>query len=110
MVVSRPTKWGNPYCVDQDPDAFNVIWKYGGGEMYHAECESLTEAREVAAAEYETHLGEHPELAEQARRELAGRDLACWCPMDSACHADVLLRIANEAVASTATKADTGQS
>jgi len=29
------------------------------------------------------------------RRELAGKDLACWCPLDSACHADVLLAIAN---------------
>ena len=29
------------------------------------------------------------------RRELAGRDLACWCPLDQPCHADVLLEIAN---------------
>ncbi|WP_269062108.1 DUF4326 domain-containing protein [Salipiger marinus] len=27
--------------------------------------------------------------------ELRGRDLACWCP-DGPCHADVLLKIANE--------------
>lgn len=32
------------------------------------------------------------------RRELADRDLACWCPLDSPCHADVLLEIANGAV------------
>ncbi len=31
------------------------------------------------------------------RIELAGRDLACTCPLDSRCHVDVLLRIANEA-------------
>lgn len=29
------------------------------------------------------------------RAELAGRDLACWCPLDQPCHADVLLEIAN---------------
>ena len=29
------------------------------------------------------------------RRALAGRDLACWCPLDEPCHADVLLRVAN---------------
>ena len=29
--------------------------------------------------------------------ELRGKDLACWCPVDGQpCHADVLLRIANE--------------
>lgn len=29
------------------------------------------------------------------RRELAGRDLVCWCPPGRPCHADVLLQIAN---------------
>jgi hypothetical protein len=32
---------------------------------------------------------------EDVRRELAGKDLACWCPLDQPCHADVLLEIAN---------------
>ncbi|SII07108.1 Uncharacterised protein [Mycobacteroides abscessus subsp. abscessus] len=27
--------------------------------------------------------------------ELAGHDLACWCPLDQPCHADVLLELAN---------------
>ena len=37
---------------------------------------------------------------EDVRRDLAGRDLACWCPLEDAngqtfpCHADVLLDIA----------------
>ena len=26
---------------------------------------------------------------------LRGKDLACWCPLDQACHADVLLELAN---------------
>ena len=26
---------------------------------------------------------------------LAGHDLACWCPLDQPCHADVLLELAN---------------
>ncbi|MBM4480356.1 DUF4326 domain-containing protein [Rhodococcus hoagii] len=33
----------------------------------------------------------------EIRAELAGRDLACWCPLDQPCHADVLLEIANAA-------------
>lgn len=28
-------------------------------------------------------------------RELRGRDLACWCPLDEPCHADWLLFLAN---------------
>lgn len=27
--------------------------------------------------------------------ELRGKDLACWCPLDQPCHADVILEIAN---------------
>jgi hypothetical protein len=26
--------------------------------------------------------------------ELRGKDLACWCPLDQPCHADVLLELA----------------
>ncbi|GAA0705040.1 hypothetical protein GCM10010193_70100 [Kitasatospora atroaurantiaca] len=35
--------------------------------------------------------------AEDVSRELAGRDLMCWCPPTAACHADVLLELANPA-------------
>lgn len=31
-----------------------------------------------------------------ALEELRGKDLACWCSPNQPCHADVLLRIANE--------------
>lgn len=31
----------------------------------------------------------------QARHDLKGKDLACWCPLDQPCHADVLIEIAN---------------
>lgn len=27
--------------------------------------------------------------------EIQGKDLACWCPLDKPCHADVLLDITN---------------
>ena len=27
---------------------------------------------------------------------LRGKNLACWCPLDQPCHADVLLELANE--------------
>jgi Domain of unknown function (DUF4326) len=28
-------------------------------------------------------------------RDLTGKDLACWCPLNRPCHADVLLELAN---------------
>ena len=36
----------------------------------------------------------YPSL-DEIRAALGGRDLACWCPLDKPCHADVLLRLAN---------------
>jgi hypothetical protein len=50
---------------------------------------------------YRRYLARHPELAERARSELAGKDLACWCPLpapgeEDVCHAAVLLTAANE--------------
>jgi len=72
--VTRPTRWGNPFKVVP-------------GER----------TAEQAVAMYRRHLAEHPELVERARRELAGRDLACWCPPGATCHADVLLDVANAA-------------
>jgi hypothetical protein len=32
---------------------------------------------------------------DDVRRELAGRDLGCWCGVDDICHGDVLMEIAN---------------
>lgn len=46
---------------------------------------------------YAQHL-RRPENADKVaaiRAELRGKDLACWCPLDEACHGDVLLEIAN---------------
>jgi hypothetical protein len=45
-------------------------------------------------AEYDPDLKRIPWLKiEDARRELAGKDLACRCSLRSACHADVLLEL-----------------
>jgi hypothetical protein len=40
-------------------------------------------------------LGKLPFFEEDARRELWGKNLACWCPATPPCHADLLLEIAN---------------
>lgn len=43
----------------------------------------------------------YPPSAETIRQSLGGKNLVCWCPLDQPCHADVLLRIANEAPVQT---------
>lgn len=66
--VAYPTKWANP----------------------HRKVEPKSEAVRL----YREHLDANPQLVEAAKRELHGVDLACWCPLDGPCHADVLLAIA----------------
>jgi hypothetical protein len=68
IYVGRPTRWGNPYA---DQDNAELV------RLFRENC--LT-----------------PEFICSVRSELKGKDLACWCPLDQPCHADVLLKIANE--------------
>jgi len=83
IVVARPTRWGNPYRPGADHP-----W-YPAGQVL------LT--REEAVTRYRSDLINRllAVTVDDARRELAGHDLACWCPLDQPCHADVLLELAN---------------
>ncbi|MDV2474215.1 DUF4326 domain-containing protein [Rhodococcus zopfii] len=87
MYVGRPTKWGNPYRVG-DVNGFTGF-----------DIKDAMDAVSVYAAELDVLRMFQPEsfarLVGEIRTELAGRDLACWCPLDQPCHADVLLEIAN---------------
>lgn len=51
----------------------------------------LAESRRL----FRAYLAANLDLVDRARQQLAGRDLACRCPLDAEwCHADDLLRIA----------------
>jgi len=80
IYVGRPTKWGNNNKIG-DPHPFfenhfctldDVIWLY--------ECD--LKAMEAAG------------ILDDFLAPLRGKDLACWCPLDKPCHADVLIRLA----------------
>ena len=82
VYVGRPGKYGNPYRVQA----------CGGGA---AEAVNLFELL-TRGFDGKSIVGRgYPSIAE-IRRELHGKDLTCWCPLDKPCHADVLLAIANE--------------
>ena len=77
IVVARPSKWGNPFLIGE-----NSPW---------APYKPMDAPQAVAVYRY---AWDTPEGRMRAR-ELAGRDLACWCLLDQPCHADVLLELAN---------------
>lgn len=84
--MARPSRWGNPF-----PTAEAAAVHPGADED---ELRALT-----VAAFRDLVEGRRDDLAypgrEEIRAALAGRDLACWCPLDGPCHADVLLEVAN---------------
>ena len=85
VKVDRTTKWGNPFKVGQ------YIQVDPSGPV--AVCFSVYETV-VAFRGYCNHsIGR--QFVVDARAELAGKNLACWCALDKPCHADVLLELAN---------------
>lgn len=91
IVVARPTKWGNPWRIG------STGWTVDPGGVINREPHPpLT--REQAVESFrnsEKWQMTDPDYRQQLRGALAGRDLACWCPLDQPCHADVLLELAN---------------
>ena len=81
VIVARPSKWGNRYKV---------------GERFYTANGGCALVRDRA------HAVELFTNSRDARRwdmaELRGKDLACWCPLDQPCHADVLLEVANRPI------------
>lgn len=107
VVVARPSCWGNPFRVGdlvRDPG-------YGGlavpdlGVMpegtYTGFVVRRVRDRVDAVALFRAYIAFHDDTwpPEEIRRELGGRDLACWCPLPEPgqpdiCHAAVLLAVA----------------
>lgn len=94
VVVARPTKWGNPY-TPRNYRFVTDLQTFAARPATVAECIDLYR-RELTCTE-NCPPSEHGWTEGLDVRELAGRDLACWCPLDQPCHADVLLDLANAA-------------
>ena len=109
VIVARPSQWGNPFRVGD-----NYLWLHTNTRLGWP----LPTSREAGKYDYGLTVERCPDratavqwfrawmttclttsvdaAAERADLTLlAGRDLACWCPLDQPCHADVLLEIAN---------------
>lgn len=65
VYVGRPSRWGNPFKISV----------YG------------EESLRLFRKDLEERLKVEPDFLDPLR----GKDLACWCPLDKPCHADILL-------------------
>jgi hypothetical protein len=82
VKVDRSTRYGNPFRVGDPgiPDVRTSIRMFErafrNGELVRGDPESVFRPAHLRAA-------------------LRGKNLACWCPLDGPCHADLLLKFAN---------------
>ena len=82
VVVARPTRWGNPFR------AADYATDHPGRSTAELRALAVADFRDVVEGR-RTDAAYPSDLA-----PLRGRDLACWCPLDGPCHADVLLELA----------------
>ena len=84
--VDRSTEWGNHHVIAKEGAvSFSVD---GRGDFATKEA---AQAHAVAL-----HAVDCEPIKQRIRGHLAGVNLACWCEPGTPCHADTLLRIANE--------------
>lgn len=105
-IVDRTTAYGNPWIVrkrlDNEPTGTQKArWRYDvdNADNGHHErsCTTQEEAHALAVRLYQEltlpHRTEHEHLD---LTPLRGLNLACWCPPHLDCHADILIREANQ--------------
>ncbi|MGE7207485.1 DUF4326 domain-containing protein [Sphingomonas sp. NPDC019816] len=115
VSVARPGFWGNPHTVHRgqmhwdgetvDETGEHVLsgpWLCAlrpdrlAGFWFATKAEAVAKAVEL----YRWKMTTKGIWGNAQRRlpELRGKNLACWCPLDQPCHADVLLELANKDV------------
>jgi hypothetical protein len=100
IYVGRPTPWGNPFPVAHGPEG--LFPRADAVRMYRelvTTGHTTFDGHRFARTERRGPL--HVPAIAVIRQHLAGHDLACWCPLDVECHADVLLELANPTTTTT---------
>lgn len=104
VSVARPSRFGNPITVTAEPCTeagvggvcFIVRDTTVRNKTISHEHDMAT-AREVAVSAFRAGVqhGLFGYGVGEVRAQLRRKNLACFCPLDQPCHADVLLELAN---------------
>jgi hypothetical protein len=113
VIVSRPSEFGNPFklleIVRGKKYTVQTLVSFGSRCWWGSKHSKPSDMDQRAARQHAVECFELwingdttrtdlilPEnFAARITEKLRGRNLACWCPLDEPCHADVLLRLAN---------------
>lgn len=80
MVVTRASRWGNPFAVGK-PSIYGPVPDATTAVAFFKRWLANTEEGRAYLSEAQGHL--------------TGYNLACFCPLGSPCHRDVLLALLN---------------
>lgn len=98
VYVGRPTKWGNPWSVKDALESGMFKPEYAHEVVAKEFRAWLT--REVIPNDEQFGIYKRIILQKAFIRRnlhtLKGKDLACWCNLETPCHADILLELANK--------------
>lgn len=108
IYVGRPSRWGNPWPVQNVRTQLAMAYDWSAiartsplWAMWAQRglINTTPIAVETSVALYRRALeqcrADVPESFAEWLAPLRGKDLACFCPLDQPCHADVLLEFAN---------------
>ena len=90
VYTGRPGKWGNPFKISNSPQPYS-----GYEGIPHVFCKTAEQVIENYIWFIHAKINQM-DIVAAAKRELRGKNLSCWCKIGQPCHADILLRIANE--------------
>lgn len=83
IYVGRPTIYGNPIKILDDVQSKNGL-------------EWVVSNASDAVMAYKEFLELSPQAPSiEMIKKLKGKNLCCWCSLDKPCHADILLKLAN---------------
>lgn len=102
-LVARNSRYGNPFRVERvgpKPTDWRVVYQVNRHIPQRLVADGLTalEAQTEAVDQFREWLENTTrgrETLTLAREELKGKRLACYCPLDKVCHADVLAEMVN---------------
>jgi len=97
VYVGRGGVYGNHFSVvpQSRRGPFDVVRNTDG--TFIGQSTDMEAARDMAVRHFKDWLWS-PDgvlMRHWVRGNLVDKDLACWCPLDQPCHADVLLELAN---------------
>jgi len=94
IKVDRTGRFGNPFVVGVHGTRAECVRWF---ELLLGGYVCLSHGKDKDGQWHADKQLSYTKMLRRDRRHLVGKNLACWCPLDQPCHADILLAVARKA-------------